>query len=313
MSHDYLYRRHQTSRQAAQSWQFPTSTPGLPEEPVTPGTPLFPSRAPGVRRAAAVAYLIISTFVIPDAAVALPVELQTQLFPDSTRIRQARTHEAYYRFFSQKAGGPDRVPEGESLLPDRAPGPRRTANTAYWIPVQTENIFAETIIEEDLRRREFPESAPGPRRAANTAYWIDSRQEDLFAEVIPVELFRRELPEIARGARRAANSAYWIDNRLAVVDVTVRQDLIPDRADGPRRAANQAYWIDQNRLANEAIDLPIELQKGILLQDIAPGPRRTANTAYWLPSRLEDLFAEVPLVVVRRKEVRRGWYRSFGT
>jgi len=436
MSHDYLYRRHQSSRLAAQSWEFPTTTPGLPEEPVTtPGTPQFPDRAPGPRRAAAVAYLILATFVKP-AVAEVPVELQSHLFPDSTRVRQARTHEAYYRFFSQKTGGADFL--GEELrrkeLPEAAPGPRRAANTAYWFPSRLEDLFAEILetpvelqrrdvserapgpsrtandaywipsrltdffavvaelpvelqrqdfpevarrkrsdahfrffsikaggpelIELEQRRREFPEAAPGPRRAANTAYWFPSRQEDLFAEVIPVEVFRRELPEIARGAPRAAAQAYWIDQtRLAIEVVEVPLELqrrhLPERAPSPQRAANDAYWIDPNRLIIEVVgELPVELQtrifpdiprrrhttqdayfryfsivsgfddalpEGQILQDIwllpdqAPGPRRAASTAYWFPSRLEDLFAEIPPVVVRRKELRRGWYRTFRT
>ena len=124
MPHDYLYRRHRSSRLAAQSWAQPTTTPGLPEEPVTtPGTPQFPSRARGPRRAAAVAYLILSTFVTPDVTV----PLDKQVFPNRAIAAPRAANTAYW--IDNRVTPPEVIGEElqKQILPDRTAAAPRTA------------------------------------------------------------------------------------------------------------------------------------------------------------------------------------------
>lgn len=270
MATDYTFWRKQRANRAP--WNATgVQGPMIQSEP-QPGIGLMvPDRAPGPRRAAAVAYIVLTSFVVQSEP-----HTQAREFPTRADGPRRTANTAYWLPFP-KFVVPDEPEECQRpILPDRAPGPRRAANTAYHIAasfvVQSEPQTGTTAL--------LPDRAPGPRRTANTAYELAGMTAALNAAIVPpMELLTgRSWPDIAPGARRAANVAYQVAASFVVQSepAECQRPVLPDRAPGPRRTANTAYEIPPRLLALDFIE-PERSEFRILWPHRAPGPRRAAD------------------------------------
>lgn len=281
MGNDYLHRR--TGRRSEAYYRFFSINAGGPDEPPPGKITEITDRARGAARAAVAAYLVISTFVIPDIAPADIVELRTgQATAFSQPLARAKTAPSAYEinvtFFHEILPG-DRA---RGFQPDRAPGPRRAAPTAY----QVNETFSHEILPGDRARGFQTDLARGPARTAPSAYLVNTT---FFHEILPGDRARGHITDIARGPQRTATTAYWIEPRNGIlfeadpVPLELQKQVFPDHARGRIVEKGQAYYrffSIKAGGADVALPVPVELQVQ-LLPDKAPGRPRAANDAYW--------------------------------
>jgi len=285
-----------TTRKGQVSWaEFEA-----PFAPLPTGAIIYPDKAPGARRTANSAYFVTNPvplvatrkgqvswaeFEVP--AVDLPPSPGFIAQPLSNHAKALQKGRAYYRFAAIKAGGPDvtsnrkgqvswaefevpaREPPGAQLLPDRAPGHRRTSNDAYGgtnVPqiITTQREGRVSWAEFEIPSNPPPEGttllANRVRPKFNSALYRFSsgKTGDVFEPPEGFIIFPQKAEVIVwRNARRAANTAYFVnaftppvDDRKGQVSWTELevpsaiprgQSLLPDKAPGARRASNTAY------------------------------------------------------------------------
>jgi len=239
------------------------------QDPVTPGSALFPSRAPsllGPQRASNTAYhiklssqerFVADSDPLPPGRQLLPslsrsyTSLQgintTSLSPDllpaspvyPSRVAPKVTAQTAYNLaLSQPVGAAEALPEGKSLIPDKALGPSRVANSAYSALLST---FVNLDALQDGKLL-LPDHAPSPRRAANSTYRVllSNYQIDDAAAPQALPEGRQLWPSLGHSIQVShgiSGSSLAPPSDLPTPGVFTPPSVIP------RRAGNEAYRI----------------------------------------------------------------------
>jgi hypothetical protein len=223
-------------------------------------------------RADETAYVVTESFVIDDAPAPEPHEGEL-LLPERADGFPRAANTAYQIDISPQI--PDEVPPGRGSVTERADGAARAANTAYFIN-ELVQIDAAPLPEGEL---ELPERADGAARTANTAYWITQPQiaNDVVESDLPPGLgfVTQTLFELAYPTLTLGGSGQVPD------EVPPGRGWQPDKADGPLRAANDVYFVHATVPPEEAVAEEPPAGRGHETLRAA-GPRRAANTAYFI-------------------------------
>ena len=159
---DRVYRPYYNAEQ----WRWHYRLATLSVDDPTEGKPVMPSTAPGARRAGSTAYW--REPLLPDFLVDAPTPGKPQI-SDISRPYLRTANVAYWRHNQLPIAelGDPTFP-WQRAITDRAPGRQRAANHVYWIWEYYNQPFDVNPPEGLLAR--LPDRAPGARRTAVSAY-----------------------------------------------------------------------------------------------------------------------------------------------